>query len=399
MVIDMAKYFILFLFIIKIAKLETGNNTNEIELFNNQYNNSLINSLSSSNGVANKSLIENFLQTESIKNVTSSDVVEQNKEIKNIDYDNNVDRYSISETTKNLTLNKNVLNETTTTLPIRKEIDNDISKIIFSPRPCLNNGTFVNGKCNCIYPYTGTLCQDFACVHGLSTGVRYNKHSLFFSKMCICNDGWDGELCDIPTTEQCNERGNYVNGICQCQGLYFGENCQYVRSCNHGNLSHGRCLCESGWEGDYCESIICRHGHPNLKNNSESCVCPPRYAGIHCEKCAQKGKHVTKYPECTIEIESHASEIYRKKNDHQMLHRIYVIGGSLLFLFLVIAIIFIRHWIYIKLNPPQEDIAALRSQYYHQQLEKLLLDKQAKDTAVNPDKMPYIEDNDIPLIT
>ncbi|CEF59864.1 Epidermal growth factor-like domain and EGF-like, laminin domain-containing protein [Strongyloides ratti] len=334
--------------------------------------------------------MNNNISLISTNNDKNKEILNNNKNI-NLNFEENYN----SDTIQN-NINENVTQRSEVS---RKMIYYTTTTIPFLSKKCLNNGTFVNGKCNCIYPYTGILCQDFACVHGLSTGPRYNKHSLFFSKMCICNDGWDGELCDVPTTEQCNERGNYVNGICQCQGLYFGENCQYVRNCLHGNLSHGRCLCESGWEGDYCGSIICRHGHPNLKNNSESCICPPRYAGIHCERCAQKGKHVTKYPECTIEIKSHTSEIYRKKNDHQMLHRMYVIGGSVAFLGFVVIVVFVRHWIHIKLNPPQEDIVALRSQYYHQQLEKLLLDKQAKEKAVNSENLSFDEKNDIPLIT
>uniref|UniRef100_A0A0N4Z7S7 EGF-like domain-containing protein n=1 Tax=Parastrongyloides trichosuri TaxID=131310 RepID=A0A0N4Z7S7_PARTI len=331
--------------------------------------------------MSNEEVANNFLSNE-----TFTDNNEELSTLSNESEDNN-NSSTIINTTEILLLN---------TFKERKKNDRNATGISFLQKSCLNNGTYVNGKCQCIYPYTGVLCQDFACVNGLSTGPRYNKQSLFFSKMCICNDGWDGELCDVPTTEQCNERGNYVHGICECQGLYFGENCQYVRGCIHGNLSHGRCLCESGWEGDLCDSIICRHGHPNLENNSESCVCPYRYAGIHCEKCAQQGKHVTAYPECTVEIVPHASEIFRKKNDHQMLHRIYVIGISLAFLAIVTIIMFARRWIHLKLNPPQEDIIALRSQYYHTQLERLL---ENKEKAEREETKFGIDDKDIPLIT
>lgn len=30
-------------------------------------------------------------------------------------------------------------------------------------KPCENDAAFVNGKCECIYPFVGSRCVDYAC--------------------------------------------------------------------------------------------------------------------------------------------------------------------------------------------------------------------------------------------
>ncbi|VDN32840.1 unnamed protein product [Gongylonema pulchrum] len=67
---------------------------------------------------------------------------------------------------------------------------------------CRNGGIMVGHRCVCPYPYTGTRCLDFACVHGISVGIRYDPDSLFFNKPCICDEDWSGDLCDISKTNQ-----------------------------------------------------------------------------------------------------------------------------------------------------------------------------------------------------
>uniref|UniRef100_A0AC35TLL8 EGF-like domain-containing protein n=1 Tax=Rhabditophanes sp. KR3021 TaxID=114890 RepID=A0AC35TLL8_9BILA len=215
---------------------------------------------------------------------------------------------------------------------LKKRVVYPTSSIDGNELRCFNNGKQENGRCTCIHPYTGPYCQDFACFKGLSVGPRYDPNNLFFNKMCICEDDWDGELCDIPTADQCNERGKFTNGACICNGFFFGPECQYVRKCDEGKLSHGRCLCNKGWEGDYCNEIVCQHGHPDTANGSQVCVCPTRYKGLHCNTCSQTGKHVTPYPECTVEIVPHSATIYRQKNDKQILHRFFAIFAACIFL-------------------------------------------------------------------
>uniref|UniRef100_A0AC35F5Y4 EGF-like domain-containing protein n=1 Tax=Panagrolaimus sp. PS1159 TaxID=55785 RepID=A0AC35F5Y4_9BILA len=129
------------------------------------------------------------------------------------------------------------------------------------PKYCANNGTYEYGRCRCKYPYTGPKCFDFACEHGLSVGARYDPESPIWSKRCLCDDDWSGDLCNIPIADQCNGRGQYINGHCRCLDYYFGSRCQYVGKCEHGKLIEGICKCEYGWEGDYCSKIVCHHGY------------------------------------------------------------------------------------------------------------------------------------------
>ncbi|RCN49650.1 hypothetical protein ANCCAN_04274 [Ancylostoma caninum] len=39
-------------------------------------------------------------------------------------------------------------------------------------------------------------------VHGISVGRRYDPLSLIFSKPCICNEGWKGDLCEYHLTDR-----------------------------------------------------------------------------------------------------------------------------------------------------------------------------------------------------
>lgn len=43
---------------------------------------------------------------------------------------------------------------------------------------CENNGTLVNGRCECRYPHTGSRCADFACGKPFSIIILYNVISI-----------------------------------------------------------------------------------------------------------------------------------------------------------------------------------------------------------------------------
>uniref|UniRef100_A0A914UJS0 EGF-like domain-containing protein n=1 Tax=Plectus sambesii TaxID=2011161 RepID=A0A914UJS0_9BILA len=119
---------------------------------------------------------------------------------------------------------------------LRNEID--ASKIV-----CKNNGkqTTENNKiiCQCPYPFAGMLCEDYACVNGLSTGDQYKPHSAFFNKRCLCDAGWTGELCETSLINRCGENGKERRGKCMCQKNFVGDRCQFVSKCAHGQLYNG----------------------------------------------------------------------------------------------------------------------------------------------------------------
>ncbi|VDM75178.1 unnamed protein product [Strongylus vulgaris] len=170
---------------------------------------------------------------------------------------------------------------------------------------CRNGGIYAGGQCHCIHPHTGKTCEEFACgieeypfaltpcfygellVHGISVGRRYDPLSLIFSKPCICDEGWKGDLCEYHLTDRCGNRGEWKDNKCECIGSFFGDECQFTSRCDNGIIKHGRCICNKHFEGDYCERIICYHGYPNIKNMSMSCICPAKYKGLHCDQCSQ----------------------------------------------------------------------------------------------------------------
>ncbi|VDK47733.1 unnamed protein product [Anisakis simplex] len=218
------------------------------------------------------------------------------------------------------------------------------STIARSDSYCHNGGRLAaNEHCDCNPPYTGPRCDDYACVHGISVGARYDSESLFFNKPCLCDEGWIGDLCEVPIANQCNDRGEFKNGRCHCIGYFFGSQCQYVSRCEHGRRKHGRCICEDGWEGDYCHEIICQHGYPDAQNGSQSCVCPIRFSGIHCDRCAQNAPKVEPYPDCTIHLPAPRARILRQKTNSQIRSRIVITVSACLLLLLLILTMFILH--------------------------------------------------------
>uniref|UniRef100_A0AC34Q5N4 EGF-like domain-containing protein n=1 Tax=Panagrolaimus sp. JU765 TaxID=591449 RepID=A0AC34Q5N4_9BILA len=209
---------------------------------------------------------------------------------------------------------------------------------------CSRRGNFEFGRCRCQYPYTGSKCLDFACEHGLSVGAHYDPESSVFNKKCICDHDWSGEYCNIPIADQCNGKGQYIDGHCRCLDFYFGESCQYVGQCVNGRLSEGICKCDYGWEGDYCHHIACHHGYTSAELNYTKCVCPPRHTGQFCDECKLTGLHILPFPNCTLEIVPSHARLTREKTDGQLMSRISIIGVAAGILVVLVFIMWILHW-------------------------------------------------------
>lgn len=66
----------------------------------------------------------------------------------------------------------------------------------------------------------------------------------------------------------CTQRGEYINGECQCNPGWKGKECQLrhdeceVPDCNgHGHCTNGKCNCIRGYKGKFCEEgkmRVCR---------------------------------------------------------------------------------------------------------------------------------------------
>lgn len=58
----------------------------------------------------------------------------------------------------------------------------------------------------------------------------------------------------------CSQRGEYINGECQCNPGWKGKECSLrhdeceVPDCNgHGHCVNGKCACVGGYKGKFCE--------------------------------------------------------------------------------------------------------------------------------------------------
>jgi hypothetical protein len=58
----------------------------------------------------------------------------------------------------------------------------------------------------------------------------------------------------------CSQRGDYINGECQCNPGWKGKECSLrhdeceVPDCNgHGHCISGKCSCVRGYKGTFCE--------------------------------------------------------------------------------------------------------------------------------------------------
>lgn len=58
----------------------------------------------------------------------------------------------------------------------------------------------------------------------------------------------------------CSQRGEYINGECQCNPGWKGKECSLrhdeceVPDCNgHGHCVNGKCACVRGYMGKFCE--------------------------------------------------------------------------------------------------------------------------------------------------
>uniref|UniRef100_A0A915PQ65 EGF-like domain-containing protein n=1 Tax=Setaria digitata TaxID=48799 RepID=A0A915PQ65_9BILA len=152
------------------------------------------------------------------------------------------------------------------------------------------------------------------------------------------------------------------------------------------------CICDGGWKGDYCNDIICQHGYPDIENKSESCVCPARFTGTHCDRCSQKGPKIRPYPECNIDVLKSKARQQRQEAETQFRLRLRIMGAAsfLLFLLLITMVFFNRRRIYKK---KRSELENLRQREYENR--KLILEKAALSTeCFNVEQREQSEEGD-----
>ena len=107
---------------------------------------------------------------------------------------------------------------------------------------CENDGTCVEGTCECPEGFSGSTCQT-------------------------------EDLC-LTQEIQCNNDGECLDGLCNCRGGYYGETCEVL--CLYGTYENGDCTCNQGIDGASCDTFSRDRylGVYTLENNDgvESCV-------------------------------------------------------------------------------------------------------------------------------
>jgi len=137
-----------------------------------------------------------------------------------------------------------------------------------------------------------------------------NKHCKYgpSPSICVCDDFWVGENCDIAQCSDCN--GDHQRCVgpnqCQCQdkwGPYPACNIPDCSSSSCPSNSHCAypdvCKCNSGWAGANCDKHVCQ----NCSGANQDCIGP--------NDCICKASY-TGFPQCQTPLCTDPS-----CNDHQ----------------------------------------------------------------------------------
>ncbi|PRP79088.1 hypothetical protein PROFUN_13150 [Planoprotostelium fungivorum] len=95
-------------------------------------------------------------------------------------------------------------------------------------------------------------------------------------------------------TDFCNNHGNMVNGVCQCNAGYTGARCD---QCATGYHQEGQeCKPDAACPADYCHG----HGECVPLDSERICFCNYGYAGRTCEECAYGFEKDSTTGECKL---------------------------------------------------------------------------------------------------
>ena len=139
---------------------------------------------------------------------------------------------------------------------------------------CMHGGvSTADGKrCECPFPWTGSVCTDDLCVNGVAN---------FVNNTCDCLFGWTGDRCDRTA---CVNGGtpDYQTLACRCPAQWGGPTCAEL-TCkfnSYYNQITRTCQCSPGYTGDRCDIPIC--GNNVLPDADGVCHCGENYMDALC---------------------------------------------------------------------------------------------------------------------
>lgn len=119
------------------------------------------------------------------------------------------------------------------------------------PNGCSGKGECLMGHCQCNPGFGGDDCSESEFVLFFSS-----TNCSYVHERNVCN-GMNFQTGVCPVL--CSQRGEYINGECQCNPGWKGKECSLrhdeceVPDCNgHGHCVNGKCNCVRGYKGKFC---------------------------------------------------------------------------------------------------------------------------------------------------
>ncbi|XP_025028940.1 tenascin, partial [Python bivittatus] len=149
---------------------------------------------------------------------------------------------------------------------------------------CSGRGNYSNDICGCICErgWKGPNCSEPECPQNC------NDRGQCINGQCVCDYGYTGNDCgELACPGDCNDQGKCVDGKCVCFDGYAGDDCSLevclVPCSEHGKCVNGQCICMDGFTGVDCSQSLCLNNCNNRgRCVEEECVCDEGYTGEDC---------------------------------------------------------------------------------------------------------------------